>query len=247
MSIKNRIVKIEVIKLNQLKSYLVFCAACSLIFICSVKLFFCGFCASSCLTLALQRPLWAAQRQTGSGVLVTQVVSGVLPLSLQEAATLDVLLFVCGSKQLDGLFVDQSPEVLEGDVLTALNAHLLQNLGQTVLILHSLQTGNRKWAGLKETVRSCSINFSSDNQRTHYQRQKCVVIGGWVVMSWPLPWRVKAADWRSWSGTGWCSWSVRHQQLYETLWPTCWGPALNLSTETAAEHRPSFWSVISNQ
>lgn len=77
-------------------------------------------------------------------MLVTQVVSGVLPLSLQEAATLDVLLIVCGSEQLDGLFVDQSPEVLEGDVLTALNAHLLQNLRQTVLVLHSLQTGDRK-------------------------------------------------------------------------------------------------------
>lgn len=73
-----------------------------------------------------------------------QVVSGVSQVSLQEAATLDALLLACGAEQLDGLFVDQSPEVLEGDVLTALNAHLLQNLPQTFIILHSLQTGNRK-------------------------------------------------------------------------------------------------------
>lgn len=73
-----------------------------------------------------------------------QVVSGVLQVSLQEAATVGVLLFVCGVEQLEGLFVDQSPEVREGDVLTALNAHLLQNLAQTFFSLHSLQTGNRK-------------------------------------------------------------------------------------------------------
>lgn len=70
-----------------------------------------------------------------------QVRSGA---SLQQAAALHVLLFVRGAEQLDGLLVDQSPEVLEGDVLTALNAHLLQNLTQTVLLLHRLQTGNRK-------------------------------------------------------------------------------------------------------
>lgn len=64
--------------------------------------------------------------------------------SLQQAAALDGLVFACGVEQLDGLFVDQSPEVLEGDVLTALNAHLLQNLTQTVFVLHTLQTGNRK-------------------------------------------------------------------------------------------------------
>lgn len=72
------------------------------------------------------------------------MLSGVLQVSLQNAAALDVLLFVRGAEKLDGLFVDQSPEVLEGNVLTAMNAHLLKNLTQTFFILHSLQTGNRK-------------------------------------------------------------------------------------------------------
>lgn len=66
-------------------------------------------------------------------------------LSLQQAAALGVLLLVCGIEQLDGLLVDQSPEVLKGNVLTALYTHLLQNLSQTLLILHHLQTGSRKW------------------------------------------------------------------------------------------------------
>lgn len=75
-----------------------------------------------------------------------RVVSGASQVSLrvfllQQAAALGVLLLVHGVEQLDGLCVDQSPEVLEGDVLTALNAHLVQNLTQTLLILHGLQTG----------------------------------------------------------------------------------------------------------
>lgn len=74
------------------------------------------------------------------------MVSGALQVSLQHAAALDVPLFVSGAEQLDGLFVDQSPEVLEGNALTALNAHLLQNLTQTFFILHGLETGNRKSA-----------------------------------------------------------------------------------------------------
>lgn len=68
-----------------------------------------------------------------------QVVSGVLQASLQQAGALDVLLLVCGSEHLHGLFVDQSPEVLEGDVLPALDAHLLQNLSQTFLVLQTLK------------------------------------------------------------------------------------------------------------
>lgn len=64
------------------------------------------------------------------------MASGVA--SLQQAAALDVLLLVRGAEQLDGLFVDQSPEVLEGDVLTALDAHLLQNPTQTLLVVHGL-------------------------------------------------------------------------------------------------------------
>lgn len=67
-----------------------------------------------------------------------QVVSGVLQASLQQAGALDVLLLVCGSEHLHGLFVDQSPEVLEGDVLPAFDAHLLQNLSQTFLVLQTL-------------------------------------------------------------------------------------------------------------
>lgn len=73
-----------------------------------------------------------------SGVSVMQVVSGVLLVSLQQAATAGVLLFVCGVEQLDGLFVDQSPEVLKGDALTTLNPHLVQNLTQTLFSLHML-------------------------------------------------------------------------------------------------------------
>lgn len=80
----------------------------------------------------------------GSGVSVMQVVSGASRRSLQQAAAVGVLLFVRGAEQLDGLLVDQSPEVLEGDALPALNAHLLQDLTQAFFSLHSLQTGNRK-------------------------------------------------------------------------------------------------------
>lgn len=58
--------------------------------------------------------------------------------SLQQAATVGALLFVRGVEQLDGLFVDQIPEVLEGDALTALDPHLLQDLTQTLLGLHGL-------------------------------------------------------------------------------------------------------------
>lgn len=57
---------------------------------------------------------------------------------LQQAGALDVLVLVHSAEQLHGLFVDQSPEVVEGDVLTALDAHLLQDLSQTVFILHGL-------------------------------------------------------------------------------------------------------------
>lgn len=67
----------------------------------------------------------------------------MLPRSLQQAATLDVLVFVRGREQLDGLFVDQSPEVLKGNVLTVLHTHLLQKLSQSLLLLHRLQEQKR--------------------------------------------------------------------------------------------------------
>lgn len=44
-----------------------------------------------------------------------------------------------GGEQLDGLLVDQSPEVLKGDVLLLLHTHLLQELTQSLLLLHRLQ------------------------------------------------------------------------------------------------------------
>lgn len=87
-----------------------------------------------------------AGRLRGIGSRVGPGPGRCRPVSVQHAATLDVPLLVGGAEQLDGLFVDQSPEVLEGNVLTALNAHLLQNVTQTFFILHRLQTGNRKSA-----------------------------------------------------------------------------------------------------
>lgn len=65
-------------------------------------------------------------------------------------------------------------------------------------------------------------------------RIKWFVIGRRAVMS-SVPWQLPASDWRSWTGTGWCSWSVRCLQLCETRWPTCWGPTPALSTETGAK------------
>lgn len=59
-------------------------------------------------------------------------------LSLQQAATLDVLFFVGGAKKLDGLLVDQDPEVVKGDVLAALDLHLLQEAVQPRLALCNL-------------------------------------------------------------------------------------------------------------
>lgn len=102
--------------------------------------FLCDSCpaAPPCGQLRKTTQVWWFQAQECGGCRWSQVCS------LQQAAALDGLVFACGVEQLDGLFVDQSPEVLEGDVLTALNAHLLQNLTQTVFVLHTLQTGNRK-------------------------------------------------------------------------------------------------------
>ncbi|KAJ4922681.1 hypothetical protein JOQ06_024366 [Pogonophryne albipinna] len=66
-------------------------------------------------------------------------VSGVSGVSLQQAGTGVGLVFFRGLEQVQGLFVDQSPEVLEGDVVPALHPHLIQDLDQPVLRLHLLQ------------------------------------------------------------------------------------------------------------
>lgn len=60
-------------------------------------------------------------------------------LSLQQAATLDVLHLVAGAKDLDGLVVNQGPEVVEGDVLAALHVHLLQEAVQPTAALRNLR------------------------------------------------------------------------------------------------------------
>lgn len=59
--------------------------------------------------------------------------------SLQQAATLDVLHLVGGAKELDGLVVDQGPEVFEGDVLAALDVHLLQEAVQPGITFRNLR------------------------------------------------------------------------------------------------------------
>lgn len=69
----------------------------------------------------------------GSGV-----VAFWLQGSLQQAGALGAFLFVHGAEQLKGLVVDQLPEVLEGDALATLHAHLLQDLTQAFFILHRL-------------------------------------------------------------------------------------------------------------
>lgn len=65
--------------------------------------------------------------------------------SVQYAVALGVLLRVCGVEQLDRLFVDQSPELLKGDVVATFHLHLIENLGQTLLVLHTL--GGRQEPG----------------------------------------------------------------------------------------------------
>lgn len=98
---------------------------------------------SSCLTLVLQRPPVVSTDRCGVSRLRCGGDAGRLRyFSQQQAAALGAPLLVHGVEQLDRLFVDQSPEVLEGDVLAALNTHLLQNLTQTLLALRGLQTGN---------------------------------------------------------------------------------------------------------
>lgn len=64
--------------------------------------------------------------------------------SLQQAVALGALLLVHGLEELDGLVVEELPEVLEGDVLAALDAHLLHDLRHAVLALHRLQAGSRE-------------------------------------------------------------------------------------------------------
>lgn len=64
-------------------------------------------------------------------------------ISLQQAATLDVLWLVHGPKELDGLIIDQGPEVVEGDVLAALDVHLLQEAVQPGVALCNLQQESR--------------------------------------------------------------------------------------------------------
>lgn len=73
----------------------------------------------------------------GSGTVVVVVVVW-LQGSLQQAGALGALVFAHGPEQLDGLTVDQLPEVLEGDVLAALDAHQLQDLTQALFTLHRL-------------------------------------------------------------------------------------------------------------
>lgn len=79
-------------------------------------------------------PLWSGQSVSGSGVLCRCDQQG----SLQRAVTVDALLLVRAVERLDRLLVDQRPEVLEGDVLAAGDAHLLQELTHTLLALHRL-------------------------------------------------------------------------------------------------------------
>lgn len=69
-----------------------------------------------------------------------------------------------GTKQLDGLRVDQGPEVLKGNVLTVLNTHLLQELTQTLLVVSRLQ---------QETG-------SGDEHRHQKKREKRGEGGGWI-------------------------------------------------------------------
>lgn len=93
--------------------------------------------------------------------------------SLQQAATVDVLLFVCRPKNLDGLLVDQSPEVLKGNVLPVLHTHLLQKLPQGLLILCCLQ----QQTGSRDKLRSHSRREekktpAASNQITNVQNHK---------------------------------------------------------------------------
>lgn len=93
---------------------------------------------SSCWTVVQQRPPVEEPARCFPGSQVW------LQVSLQHTVTLHILLFVHGAEQLDGLLVDERPDVVEGDVLTALNAHLLQELTQALLALHLLWAGSRK-------------------------------------------------------------------------------------------------------
>lgn len=62
-------------------------------------------------------------------------------ISLQQAATLDVFRLVHGAKELDGLIIDQGPEVVKGDVLAALDVHLLKDAVHPSVALRNLQQG----------------------------------------------------------------------------------------------------------
>lgn len=60
-------------------------------------------------------------------------------VSLQKAATLDVFWLIHGPKELDSLIIDEGPEVVERDVLAALDVHLLQEAVQPGVALGNLQ------------------------------------------------------------------------------------------------------------
>lgn len=93
-------------------------------------------------------------------VLVLTSSCEVQVFLLQLTGAHDVLLFVHGAERLNGLFVNQLPEVLKGDVLTALNTHLLQNLTQTFLILRSLKQKHT------EPIRiSLFVSYSGNTER----------------------------------------------------------------------------------
>lgn len=125
-------------------------------------------------------------------------------LSLQQAATLEVLHLVGGAKHLDGLVVDQGPEVLEGDVLAALDLHLLQEAVQPAAALRNLrqETGSdtpsyRCVTGKKTPPPPSSPSFGLCSCATG--RAPCDVIN--EVTPWPR----QAAAGTPGSGTGSCS------------------------------------------
>lgn len=82
-------------------------------------------------------PLWSGQ-SSPAGFRLRCFLQACQQGSLQRAVTLDALLLVRAVERLDRLLVDQRPEVLEGDVLVAGDAHLLQELTHTVLALQRL-------------------------------------------------------------------------------------------------------------
>lgn len=86
-------------------------------------------------------------------------------VSLQQAATLDVFWLVHGPKELDGLIINQVPEVVEGDVLAALDVHLLQEAVQPSVALRNLQQETRSdtivTVVLQERKLTPSVGFSA--------------------------------------------------------------------------------------